>query len=834
MSPEHATIEYDLGARDDTPAAILLALDCSVRADELAHLERVVTEWLQGVSPDTPVGLVTYGEAVEVHELGCASRHRIWHLPHDVAELSLSDFKGLLGFPEDLDTASANAAPDDAAGSADHLPYGAPGYLNAPGPQGHFGLQRPPQGYASGPQHPGLPGAGAPGFMGGPPGYGPPLGGALGGIPGHPGHSYPSGGLGMPYRPEQSWQGIDQPKQGGSQSAAAAAAVEDLRGNAARFFVPAGEFDLSSALKARASAYSARKAVAPPPSPPSEQHEPRSNAGEYGAFSAYGSGAPNSYGAGGWPGSVPMGPRPGSIAARAAAAAAAEAEEVAEAEAAAGEPRKRAGRCTGSALSAAVSLLASCQTDGAARLVVFCGGPSVGGSGAIVEADHGSSVRSHTELQAGSQRAKAAAAYYDCLAQTAASRGHGIDVVSASLDETGLYEMRALMQRTGGVALQAESFEDETLVKSLERLYGTDGDSDAAMGFGSKIELIAGRDCAAVQHVGGGASVGAITDGTSKGDDSSDISVKECGGARSFSWNAGCLSPHTCIGLTLTPAKPSSNAADMAVMRDSQLLQLSATYSTAGGRRVRRVTTLRLPRLQRSWDAKQLLPALDQKAVGALLVRQAVAKADGGASGPEMLKWIDRLLIKMMRTLCTYAKGDPGSVMLPREAGILPGLVFHLRRSAVLRTSGSSPDRTCFFRLLASTLDTFSSLVMVQPTLIGYQPGGGSGRPLPLEPPSILPDRVLLLDSFTQLVICKGAALALAARSPGSPAAAEVEQLARRVRSDAEALGAERFPAPTLIECDQGSSKARYLAQKVNPDVPLSTFLQGLYRAIAE
>ena len=58
MSPEHATIEYDLGARDDTPAAILLALDCSVRADELAHLERVVTEWLQGVSPDTPVGLV--------------------------------------------------------------------------------------------------------------------------------------------------------------------------------------------------------------------------------------------------------------------------------------------------------------------------------------------------------------------------------------------------------------------------------------------------------------------------------------------------------------------------------------------------------------------------------------------------------------------------------------------------------------------------------------------------------------------------------------------------------------------------------------------------------
>ena len=32
--------------------------------------------------------------------------------------------------------------------------------------------------------------------------------------------------------------------------------------------------------------------------------------------------------------------------------------------------------------------------------------------------------------------------------------------------------------------------------------------------------------------------------------------------------------------------------------------------------------------------------------------------------------------------------------------------------------------------------------------------------------------------------------------------------------------------------CDRYGSKARYLVQKLNPDVPLSTFLQGLYKAI--
>jgi len=439
-----------------------------------------------------------------------------------------------------------------------------------------------------------------------------------------------------------------------------------------------------------------------------------------------------------------------------------------------------------------------------------------------VDSDAGSTVRSHKELEAGSARATAAAEHYDALGRAAAARGHGVDVVAASLEEVGLYEMKALLGRTGGAALQGESFQDSHLLDSLRRLYARAPDGSVGMGFGAQFELTAGRDCEAIEHIGGGGGAAGEPEG---------LSVRECGGARSFAWEGGSLSPHTCVGLTLTPAKKGGGAS---VMPQHQLLQLSARYSTAGGRRVRRVTTLRLPRLTQSYDAKSLLPALDQQAVAALLVRQAVAKANSGASAPEMLRWIDRLLIKTMKTLCAYSKGDPGSVALPPAAGIVPGFVFHLRRSPVLRTSGASPDRTTFFRLLASTLDTFSSLLLVQPTLRGFRVGSGGSAPLPLEPTSVTPDRLLLLDSFTQLVVCKGGALALAARSPGSPPAEEVQQLTDAVAAEAAALGAARFPAPLLIECEQGSSKARYLAQKVNPDVPLSAFLQGLYRAIVE
>ena len=121
--------------------------------------------------------------------------------------------------------------------------------------------------------------------------------------------------------------------------------------------------------------------------------------------------------------------------------------------------------------------------------------------------------------------------------------------------------------------IQAEAFEDETLLASLRRLYAVGADGDVTMGFGAKMELVAGRDCAAVQHVGGGAGAGGEGASADGGDE---ISVTECAGARSFGWSGGCLSPHTCIGLTLTPAKPSGGG-DAGLARESQLLQLSAT-----------------------------------------------------------------------------------------------------------------------------------------------------------------------------------------------------------------------------------------------------------------
>ena len=84
----------------------------------------------------------------------------------------------------------------------------------------------------------------------------------------------------------------------------------------------------------------------------------------------------------------------------------------------------------------------------------------------------------------------------------------------------------------------------------------------------------------------------------------------------------------------------------------------------------------------------------------------------------------------MMRKMCRYEKGRAASLMLPPPVAQLPGIAFHLRRSAAIRTAGASPDRTAYFRHLACSLDVFSTLVLVQPTLVGRQLGRGDAVPL--------------------------------------------------------------------------------------------------------
>lgn len=106
--------------------------------------------------------------------------------------------------------------------------------------------------------------------------------------------------------------------------------------------------------------------------------------------------------------------------------------------------------------------------------------------------------------------------------------------------------------------------------------------------------------------------------------------------------------------------------------------------------------------------------------------------------------------------------------------------MYHLRRSQFLQVFNNSPDETTFYRLVEiigemrpQTLtillllrshmlmreDLTQSLIMIQPILYSYS-FNGPPEPVLLDTSSIQPDRILLMDTFFQILIFHGETIA--------------------------------------------------------------------------
>ena len=81
------------------------------------------------------------------------------------------------------------------------------------------------------------------------------------------------------------------------------------------------------------------------------------------------------------------------------------------------------------------------------------------------------------------------------------------------------------------------------------------------------------------------------------------------------------------------------------------------------------------------------------------MARIAVFKAETDDSS-DVLRWVDRLLIRLCQKFADYQKGDPASFRLTDNFSIYPQFMFHLRRSQFLQVFNNSPDETVFYRYI--------------------------------------------------------------------------------------------------------------------------------------
>jgi protein transport protein SEC23 len=209
-------------------------------------------------------------------------------------------------------------------------------------------------------------------------------------------------------------------------------------------------------------------------------------------------------------------------------------------------------------------------------------------------------------------------------------------------------------------------------------------------------------------------------------------------------------------------------------------------YQHSSGQFHLRVTTVARNLSGPSGDPA-IAQSFDQEAAAVLMSRIAVFKAEVD-DGPDVLRWVDRMLIRLCSRFAEYRKDDPSSFRLEKSFTLYPQFMFHLRRSQFLQVFNNSPDETAFYRHVLNHEDVGNSLIMIQPTLDAYRIDQEEAEAVLLDSTSIQPDTILLLDTFFHILIFHGETVA-AWRKEGyadQPDYANFAELLQRPKEDAK------------------------------------------------
>lgn len=483
---------------------------------------------------------------------------------------------------------------------------------------------------------------------------------------------------------------------------------------------------------------------------------------------------------------------------------------------------RRALRSTGVALSVAVGLLETSFQNAGARIMLFAGGPATEGPGMVVGPELREPIRSHHDIDRDNVKYfKKAAKFYDTLSKRTAHNGHVIDIFAGCLDQVGLLEMKSLANSTGGHMILTDSFTSSQFKQSFIRVFEKDENDNLLMGFNASLEVVTTKELKVTGLIGHAVSLNKK---------SSAVGETECGIGNTSAWKMCGIDPTASYGVYFEIA---NQGGPVPVQQGTQrgMMQFLTYYQHSSGQYHLRVTTV-ARNLSGPAGDPALAQSFDQEAAAVLMARIAVFKAEVD-DGPDVLRWVDRMLIRLCSRFADYRKDDPTSFRLDKNFTLYPQFMFHLRRSQFLQVFNNSPDETAFYRHVLNHEYVGDSLIMIQPTLDSYSLDQEGSVPVLLDSASIQPNTILLLDTFFQILIFHGETMA-EWRKAGYQDQAGYENFKAVLdapKEDARELVQDRFPLPRFIICDAGGSQARFLLSKLNPS---TTHATGGYGGVSQ
>ncbi|KRX44467.1 Protein transport protein Sec23A [Trichinella murrelli] len=472
-------------------------------------------------------------------------------------------------------------------------------------------------------------------------------------------------------------------------------------------------------------------------------------------------------------------------------------------------PTHRPLRCTGAALSVAVTLLEVCYANTGGRILTFIGGACTYGPGIIVGDELRVPIRSWHDIKEDAVKyMKKATKYYEELASRAVTNGHAIDIYSCALDQTGLHEMKSLTNLTGGHMIMADSFDSTLFKQSFQRVFEKDQVGMLKMGFNATLEIKTSNEMKLEGALGCCANLNIKNQS---------VSENELGMGGTCQWKFCSLTPHSTttffleiVGQQGAPVPQGGRG----------YVQFITQFQHPSGQRKIRVTTTCRNWVDASEQSQHISIGFDQEAAAVAMARLAIWRASNENDTPDALRWLDRSLIRLCQRFGDFLKDDPNSFRLQDQFTMYPQFMFHLRRSQFLQVFNSSPDESAYYRHVLMTESVMECITMIQPVLFAYS-FNGPPEPVLLDTASILPDRILLMDDFFHVLIYHGATIAQWRKLgyQNDPQYEAFKHLLEAPIEDARTILRDRFPMSRYIETEHEGSQARFLLSKVNPSL---------------
>uniref|UniRef100_A0A3Q3QHL0 Protein transport protein SEC23 n=1 Tax=Monopterus albus TaxID=43700 RepID=A0A3Q3QHL0_MONAL len=441
-----------------------------------------------------------------------------------------------------------------------------------------------------------------------------------------------------------------------------------------------------------------------------------------------------------------------------------------------------------------------------ARIMTFISGPATQGPGMVVGDELKTPIRSWHDIEKDNAKfMKKATKHYESLANRASANGHVIDIYACALDQTGMLEMKCCENCTGGYMVMADSFNTSLFKQTFQRVFTKDVQGSFKMAFAATLEVKTSREIKVSGAIGPCVSLNA------KGPC---VSENEIGTGGTCQWKICGLDPSTTLAFYFEVV----NQHNAPIPQGGRgAIQFVTQYQHSSGQRRIRVTTTARNWADAQTQIQNIAASFDQEAAAILMARLAVYRAET-EEGPDVLRWLDRQLIRLCQKFGDYHKDDPNSFRFSETFSLYPQFMFHLRRSPFLQVFNNSPDESSYYRHQFNRQDLTQALIMIQPVLYAYS-FNGPPEPVLLDSSSILPDRILLMDTFFQILIYHGETVAQW-RKAGYQDMPEYENFRHLLQApvdDAQELLHTRFPMPRYIDTEHGGSQARFLLSKVNP-----------------